>query len=68
MPYVIGYQPRRGSPVSTEDFDTPSEALQIAIGLQRGGQSISYIQTPEGGKISIGQLKAIVEEANRPKK
>ncbi len=67
MPYVIGYQPRRGSPVSTEDFDTASEALQIAIGIQRGGQSISYIQTPDGERISIGQLKAIVDGASKPR-
>jgi hypothetical protein len=66
MPYVIGYQPRRGSPVSTADFDTASEALQIAIGLQRGGESIRYIRTPEGKDISMGELKALVEGGGRP--
>jgi hypothetical protein len=65
MPYVLGYQPRRGAPVSTEDFDTPSELLQIAIGLQRSGQSIKYVRTPEGQDISMTQLKVLVEEAGR---
>jgi hypothetical protein len=65
MPYVIGYQSRRGAPVSTEDFDTASEALQIAIGLQRGGESIKYIRTPEGDDISMGQLKALVDGAGK---
>ena len=66
MPYTIGYQPRRGAPVSTEDFDTASEALQIAIGLQRGGESIKYIRTPEGKDISMGELKAFVEGGGKP--
>lgn len=65
MSYVIGYQPRRGSPVSEADFDTASEAWQTAVGLQRGGESIKYIRTPQGEDISIGQLKAIVEGAGR---
>ena len=65
MPYILGYQPRRGAPVSTEDFDSASELLQIAIGLQRSGQSIKYIRTPEGQDISMGQLKTLVEEASK---
>jgi hypothetical protein len=66
MPYVLGYQPRRGAPVSTEDFDSPSELLQIAIGLQRSGQSIKYVRTPEGQDISMGQLKELVERGGKP--
>jgi hypothetical protein len=65
MPYVIGYQSRRGSPVSTADFDTASEAWQITVGLQRGGESIRYIRTPEGKDISVTQLKEIVEAAHK---
>jgi hypothetical protein len=61
MSWIIGYQSRRGAPVSTEDFDTASEALQIAIGMQRGGESIKYIRTPEGKDISMGELKAFVD-------
>lgn len=66
MPYVIGYQSRRGSPVSTADFDTASEAWRTVIGMQRGGESIRYIRTPEGEVISVGQLKAIVEARAKP--
>ena len=66
MPYIIGYQARRGSPVSTADFDTASEALSIAIGLQRGGESIRFIRTPEGVDISMTQLKALLERGGNP--
>jgi hypothetical protein len=66
MPYILGYQPRRGAPVSTEDFDSASELLQIAIGLQRGGESIKYIRTPEGKDISMGELKALVDGGAKP--
>lgn len=65
MPYILAYQSRRGAPVSTADFDTASETLQIAIGLQRGGESIRYIRTPDGKDISMTQLKAIVEGAGK---
>jgi hypothetical protein len=51
---------------STEDFDTASEALQIAIGLQRGGESIKYSRTPEGEDVSMGQLKTLVDGGGKP--
>lgn len=61
----LGIPTTSGAPVSTEDFDTASELLQIAIGLQRSGQSIKYVRTPEGQDISMGQLKTLVEEASK---
>ena len=61
MTWIIGYQSRRGAPVSTADFDTASEAWRTIIGMQRGGESVKYIRTPEGKDISVTELKAIVE-------
>jgi hypothetical protein len=62
MPYTIVFRTRNIEDVSAADAKTPLEALAIVGALQRRGEEIKYITSPQEGEIGVEMLRVLVKE------
>jgi hypothetical protein len=57
MPYTIVFRTRNTEDVSAADAKTALEALGIVGALQRRGEEVKYITSPQEGEIGVEMLR-----------
>jgi hypothetical protein len=62
MPYTIVFRTRNTEDVSAADAKTALEALVIVGALQRRGEEIKYITSPQEGEIGVEMLRVFAKE------
>ncbi len=61
MSYTIGFAPKNTNKVSTVEEADARAALETAELLQRSDEIISYIKTPTGYEIGVGELQMLAD-------
>ena len=62
MPYTIVFRTRNTEDVSAADAKMALEALAIVGALQRRGEEIKYITSPQEGEIGVEMLRVLAKE------
>ena len=62
MPYTIVFRTRNTEDVSGADAKTALEALTTIDALQRMGEEINYITSPQEGEIGVEMLRVLAKE------
>jgi len=62
MPYTIVFWTRNTEDVSGTDAKTALEALTTIDALQRSGEEIKYITSPQEGEIGVEMLRVLAKE------
>jgi hypothetical protein len=62
MPYTIVFRTRNTEDLSGADATTALEALTTIGALQRRGEEIKYITSPQEGEISVEMLRVLAKE------
>jgi hypothetical protein len=62
MPYTIVFWTRNTEDVSGTDAKTALEALTTIDALQRSGDVIKYITSPQEGEIGVEMLRVLAKE------
>ena len=62
MPYTIVFSANDAEDVSGVDAKTALEALAIVGALQRRGEEIKYITSPQEGEIGFEMLRVLAKE------
>jgi hypothetical protein len=62
MPYTIVFWTRNTEDVSGTDAKTALEALTTIDALQRSGDEIKYITSPQEGEIGVEMLRVLAKE------
>jgi hypothetical protein len=60
--YTIVFRTRNTKDVSGADAKTALEALTTIDALQRGGEEIEYIASPQEGEIGVEMLRVLAKE------
>jgi hypothetical protein len=62
MPYTIVFWTRNTEDVSGTDAKTALEALTTIDALQRSGEEIKFITSPQEGEIGVEMLRVLAKE------
>ena len=62
MPYTIVFSTSDAQDVLQADTKTALEALAIVGALQRRGEEIKYITSPQEGEIGVEMLRVLARE------
>jgi hypothetical protein len=62
MPYTIVFSRTNAKGVSGTDAKTALEALTTIDALQRSGEEIKYITSPQEGEIGVEMLRVLAKE------
>ena len=62
MPYTIVFRTRNTEDISGADAKTALEALTTIGALQRRGEEIRYITSPQEGEIGVEMLRVLAKE------
>jgi hypothetical protein len=62
MPYTIVFSRTNAKGVSGTDANTALEALTTIDALQRSGEEIKYITSPQEGEIGVEMLRVLAKE------
>jgi hypothetical protein len=62
MPYTIVFRTRNTEDVSAADAKMALEALAIVGALQRRGEEVKYITSPQEGEIGVEMLRVLAKE------
>ena len=62
MPYTIVFRTRNTEDVSAADAKTALDALVTIDALQRSGDEIKYITSPQEGEIGVEMLRVLAKE------
>lgn len=62
MPYTIVFRTRNTEDVSAADAKMALAALAIVGALQRRGEEIKYITSPQEGEIGVEMLRVLAKE------
>jgi hypothetical protein len=62
MPYTIVFSKSNAEDLSGADAKTALEALTTIDALQRSGEEIKYITSPQEGEIGVEMLRVLARE------
>lgn len=62
MPYTIVFSTNNAEELSGTDTKTALEALTTIGALQRRGEEIKYITSPQEGEIGVEMLRVLAKE------
>jgi hypothetical protein len=62
MPYTIVFRTRNTEDVSAADAKMALEALAIVGALERRGEEVKYITSPQEGEIGVEMLRVLAKE------
>ena len=62
MPYTIVFRTNNANAVLGAETKTALEALAIVGALQRRGEEIKYITSPQEGEIGVEMLRVLAKE------
>jgi len=62
MPYTIVFRTSNAEDLSGTDTKTALEALTTIGALQRRGEEIKYITSPQEGEIGVEMLRVLAKE------
>jgi hypothetical protein len=62
MPYTIVFSTSNAQELSGTDATTALEALRTIGALQRSGEEIKYITSPQEGEIGVEMLRVLAKE------